>query len=244
MERHEAGEARVIPVILRPVQWRSTPFGKLQALPNNAKPITTWDNRDLAFENVVKGILLVCEELLNPNQVREVIFERGTIPPELTIQDSEFFQIFEVFKTSGVPTVTFVEPQNFHLIKLALKQPGVGVVIEGPSGIGKTTALKKALEEVNPEDKGVKVKNLSARKPQDLPYIETIQQWHNGIAIIDDFHRLEVTLQEQLVDYLKYLADNELPKKLIIVGIPSTGKRLVNFSFDVATRVKFLNLAR
>jgi len=51
-------------------------------------------------------------------------------------------------------------------------------------------------------------------------------------------------VQRRLVDYLKYLADNELPKKLIIVGIPSTGKRLVNISFDVATRVKFFKLGR
>ncbi|KAM3103008.1 TIR domain-containing protein [Phormidesmis sp. 146-12] len=247
MERHELGEARIIPVILRPVDWTNAPFGKLQALPNNAKPITTWENQDLAFENVVKGIRLVCEELLREEQVIEAI-RGGGVASEITAQDSgltkESFQIFDVFKTSGVPTVTFVEPQNFHLIKLALMQPGVGVVIEGPSGIGKTTALRKALEEVNPDDKGLQVRTLSARKPQDLSHISTIQQWHNGIAIIDDFHRLEATLQEKLVDYLKYLADNELPKKLIIVGIPSTGKRLVNMSFDVATRVKFFKLGK
>ena len=33
IERHEAGEARVIPVILRPVDWKGAKFGKLQALP-------------------------------------------------------------------------------------------------------------------------------------------------------------------------------------------------------------------
>jgi TIR domain/CHAT domain len=242
IQRHEAGDARVIPVILRPVDWTSASFGRLQALPNNAKPITTWDNRDLAFESVVKGIRLVCEELRSQEQVREVILERGMVPPELVVQDSEIFQVFDVFKTSGVPTITFVEPKNFHLIKLALRQPGVGVVLEGPSGIGKTTALKKALEEVNSQDQSIQIRSLSARKPQDLSNIETIQQWHNGIAIVDDFHRLDVNLQEKLVDYLKYLADNELPKKLIIVGIPSTGKRLVNISFDVATRVKFFKL--
>jgi hypothetical protein len=41
MERHEAGEARVIPVILRPCDWKHTAFAKLQALPQDAKPITT-----------------------------------------------------------------------------------------------------------------------------------------------------------------------------------------------------------
>lgn len=56
MERHEAGEAVVIPVILRPVDWEGSPFSKLQALPKNAKPITRWEDRDEAFLDVVKGI--------------------------------------------------------------------------------------------------------------------------------------------------------------------------------------------
>lgn len=56
LERHEAGVARVIPVILRPVDWTEAPFGKLQALPRDAKPITTWANQDEAFVDITRGI--------------------------------------------------------------------------------------------------------------------------------------------------------------------------------------------
>lgn len=56
MERHEAGTARVIPIILKPVDWKDTPFSKLQVLPRDGKPITTWNNQDEAFLNVVEGI--------------------------------------------------------------------------------------------------------------------------------------------------------------------------------------------
>lgn len=56
MERHDAGEARVIPIILRSVDWSGAPFGKLQALPRDAKPVTEWPNRDAAFTDVAKGI--------------------------------------------------------------------------------------------------------------------------------------------------------------------------------------------
>ncbi len=56
MERHQTGEARVIPIILRPCDWQDTPFGQLQALPKNAKALTTWDNQDEAFLDVVGGI--------------------------------------------------------------------------------------------------------------------------------------------------------------------------------------------
>ncbi len=63
MERHEAGEACVIPVILRPVDWSGAPFGKLQAFPKNAKPVTSWANRDEAFFNVAQGIRKAVEGL-------------------------------------------------------------------------------------------------------------------------------------------------------------------------------------
>jgi ribosomal protein L40E len=56
MERHEKGEAIVIPVILRAVAWEDAPFYKLKALPKNAKPVTLWRDRDKAFLSVSKGI--------------------------------------------------------------------------------------------------------------------------------------------------------------------------------------------
>ena len=56
IQRHNAGEASVIPIIVRPVNWKKTPFAKLQALPTDGKPISTWLNIDEALLNVVEGI--------------------------------------------------------------------------------------------------------------------------------------------------------------------------------------------
>jgi hypothetical protein len=57
LRRHDEGKALVIPVIVRPVAgWESAPFGKLQALPDGAKPISTWTNRDDAYAAVAKGL--------------------------------------------------------------------------------------------------------------------------------------------------------------------------------------------
>jgi hypothetical protein len=64
LQRHESGEARVIPVILRPVDWRDQLFARLQVMPTNAKPVTTWPNKDEAFQDVAAGISRVVEELL------------------------------------------------------------------------------------------------------------------------------------------------------------------------------------
>ena len=56
MKRHEAREAVVIPVILRPCDWKGTPFSKLQVVPKDAKPVVKWAIRDDAFLNIVEGI--------------------------------------------------------------------------------------------------------------------------------------------------------------------------------------------
>ncbi len=62
LERHEAGQARVIPVVLRPVDWHDTPFAKLQALPKDAKPVVSWSNPDEAFMDVAKAIRRTIED--------------------------------------------------------------------------------------------------------------------------------------------------------------------------------------
>jgi TIR domain len=46
LERHQAEEAHVVPILLRPVDWKGAPFAHLQSLPTDAKPITTWSNQD------------------------------------------------------------------------------------------------------------------------------------------------------------------------------------------------------
>ena len=67
IERHEAGEARVVPIILRPVDWYSAPFGTLQALPKDGRAVTLWTNKDEAFLDIARGIRSIAEELLgNP----------------------------------------------------------------------------------------------------------------------------------------------------------------------------------
>jgi len=63
IERHDAGVARVIPILLRAVDWEGAPFAKLQMLPANALPVTSWPNRDEAFLDVTKGIRKAVEEL-------------------------------------------------------------------------------------------------------------------------------------------------------------------------------------
>lgn len=56
LERHDRGEAIVIPVILRPCDWHPTPFGKLNAVPRDGKPITRWPDMDEAMLQVALAV--------------------------------------------------------------------------------------------------------------------------------------------------------------------------------------------
>ncbi len=64
IEKQEAGEAHVLPVILRPVDWKGAPFSHLQTLPTNGTPVTDrkWHNQDEAFANIAQGIRKVIEK--------------------------------------------------------------------------------------------------------------------------------------------------------------------------------------
>jgi TIR domain. len=63
LECHEKGEARVVPVIVRDVNWTHAPFGKLQALPKDGLAVTKWPDKDSAWRNVSGGIERVIEEM-------------------------------------------------------------------------------------------------------------------------------------------------------------------------------------
>ena len=66
MERHEEGSAIVIPVILRACDWHGAPFGKLNAVPRDGKPITQWPDIDEAFLQVAKAIRDAARRLAEP----------------------------------------------------------------------------------------------------------------------------------------------------------------------------------
>src|SRR5258708_4355712 len=113
----------------------------------------------------------------------------------------------EVFKRSGLPTYTFVEPAEYGHLMVALRTPGRGVVVEGPSGIGKTTAVRKVALDAGLGDVA---QMLSGRNPNDIETIRLIPELKEaGMVIIDDFHRLDDDVKHAIAEHLKVLADRE-----------------------------------
>jgi hypothetical protein len=56
LERHEDGKAKVIPIILEFCDWHPAPFGKLNALPKDGKPIRQYTNPNEAFTEITEEI--------------------------------------------------------------------------------------------------------------------------------------------------------------------------------------------
>ncbi len=66
MERCRKGDANVIPVILRPCEWELSELGKLQAVPENRTPVTSWTDPEEAFRDIARKIRELVERSDGP----------------------------------------------------------------------------------------------------------------------------------------------------------------------------------
>lgn len=159
LERHDANEARVIPIILRPTDWKRAPFSKLQVLPSNSRPISRWPDRDEAFLNVAQDIRKAVDEL-NAQLMVHLSSQHQKQP------DAEFKSTQQAEKTvtseawQGVPNHNIMlqtTPKSSFLFNQPLSHPneffgrirergtlinrtenGASTSIVGPRRVGKT----------------------------------------------------------------------------------------------------------
>jgi hypothetical protein len=153
----------------------------------------------------------------------------------------------DVFKTVGLPPYTYVKPAHFGEIKGDILQAGRHLLIEGPSGIGKTCVVYKAFEELGWQP-GAAYLYISCRDPgaEDL-----IAEFLDGAAsgdvtgpsvlVIDDFHLLTKARRSEIGSVLKRMSDRAFeraePPKVILIGIPTAGDSLLMDSFDLGPRL-------
>jgi hypothetical protein len=52
LTRLKRGDAKVVPILLKPCLWQESRFSDLQMIPRDAKPITSWASREEAFVEV------------------------------------------------------------------------------------------------------------------------------------------------------------------------------------------------
>jgi hypothetical protein len=92
IKRHRLGKVRIIPVILRHVDWKPL-LGDIQALPKDAKPVvgSSWHSREEAFLDVVQGIRIVATEL---NGGQQPSFSIHSPSPRPSLHKSFFVILF------------------------------------------------------------------------------------------------------------------------------------------------------
>lgn len=100
LRRHETGEARVVPVILRPCDWHDLPFGKLQAATRDARAVVKFPTLDDGFLEVVQAIKAAaksmhgttakvpCSQAQQPAKTQVVQSVSGPRSSDLRVQQS------------------------------------------------------------------------------------------------------------------------------------------------------------
>jgi hypothetical protein len=77
LERHEARQVHIVPILLRPCDWRTTTLAALTPLPENQRPVTAWPDSDIAFAAITTRL----RQLLGDLQRTSLgSFERPAVP--------------------------------------------------------------------------------------------------------------------------------------------------------------------
>jgi hypothetical protein len=155
--------------------------------------------------------------------------------------------IDEIFRLDGPPTFTFIEPPEFATLKARLRTMGTGLIVEGPSKVGKSTAIRKAMEAL-----GIADTDQLWWRGQKLPPLDEFSRTLDGLLeavrdswlFIDDFHHVEdERYLRELASTMKVLAD--LPTrhaKVTVVGINPLGNSLVQVMPDLGGRFRVMRL--
>ncbi len=237
-----AGRARIVPVLLRP-SLLPPELSVLQALPRSGSAIAAHKDRDEAFLEVIQGLQEIVA--FRPTTETEAETPSSAIPSieaaQLTVND--------IFRLDGPPSITFVEPPQFPVLKLELRTMGTGLILEGPSKIGKSTAIKKALEALK-----VPVAQQIWWMGQTPPPLDEFCRVLDGLLhatrgtwlFIDDFHYLEdPRYLRELAFRMKALADkDERHAKVTLIGINPLGSSLAQAMPDLAGRFRVLRIDR
>lgn len=185
MERHERGEAVVIPIILKPVEWKGAPFGKLQACPTNARPITEWSSRDKAFVDVVQAIREAVRQLP----------ERQLAKASAPVQQPSIQSPEQAHQAASAPSVSpvaaldipegpvrqdsafYIHPADEARCTAELDKPGALIRIKSPKGFGKSSLTARLLAYASGKGYRTVALNLEGTDQKFFENTDRFMQW-------------------------------------------------------------------
>ncbi|WP_437487178.1 metallophosphoesterase [Sorangium sp. So ce1014] len=243
---------RVIPVLLRPAVLPKE-LDVLAPLPRNRRAISTWADRDEALLEVVDGVrtALAYRPALAPAEPRAPAAPSpppGGIAvevPQRGVTVASATPIQSIFRLNGPPDITFVEPSQFPALQVELDTLGSGLIVEGPSRVGKSTAVRKVLALQRPARPQ---RWLDGKlPPSDFEAVldGVVRGQDSGHLIVDDVHHLDDALKRQLAVRMKILADQEQPRaKVTVIGINPIGSSLTEALPDLSGRFRIIRMDR
>jgi parallel beta-helix repeat protein len=128
MERHDTGEARIIPIILREVHWKGSPFSKLEALPTDGEPVKdgNWRSIDAAFRDVTEGL----EKVITGLHQKNIDAEHSPIPRRNSPKTIMVDQMYRGDFATITDAIAAADPGSRILVRSGVYDEGL--VIDKP----------------------------------------------------------------------------------------------------------------
>jgi len=231
-------------VILIPIRYEPnlTFLHNWPTLPRDGVPLLVRQDTSGGMLDVIRGLREIASF-----RAQEALPPATPGPPVQTGGSSAIASIDDIFRLDGPPTVNFVEPPGFDELKHRLRTMGTGLIVEGPSRVGKSTAIKKAMEAL-----GVADPDQIWWHGQRPPVLDEFQRVLDELLaaqrdtwlFIDDFHYLtDERYRWALASCMKILADQGVRHaKITLIGINPLGSSLVQVMPDLAGRFRVQRL--
>jgi formylglycine-generating enzyme required for sulfatase activity len=137
LQKHDAGRAVVIPILIRPYAWKTTPLSKLNAVPRGNKPVISshWLYPDEAWTEVAKEIEIVARQI----QAKSVSPSAHPTPiptPPTPLEPAEPIDQGQGEKSSAPQPNYFTETLSADVRLEMVKVPGGSFDMGSPAGQG------------------------------------------------------------------------------------------------------------
>lgn len=242
-DRWKRGMLQLLPILVRPTHVERTKLGLLQQLPRSGQAISLAKNADETWVEIMQELETAFQyRSRRAPQPAQPTTQHGVAAPPLP---QKRYGIQDIFKLSGFPDHTFVEPVQFRQIIPQLHHLGMGLIIEGPSGIGKTTMVRKALVELGAKNLDRQwIQSTDSESVSELDKL--IAKGFSGYLVIDDFHYLDDERVKKVANKLHAVA-TAFPMataKMIFIGVQQVGRRLLQARPDLGHRTFSISVAR